>query len=405
MGYALVDVDVQGVFGAVQLRQDQDGIGLLVRRGGRPLGFVLQPLAPGSHLTAEDVDVMAGQACATELVREAVLDELGRDVPPCPYTLTVAVCTHDRADLLRRCLAGIAASVAATDLPSPEVLVVDNAPTDDSTRQTVGAVPDVRYVLEPRAGLDFARNAALCSATGEVIAFLDDDVLVDPGWYAALHEVWGLHPDAGGATGQVLPLELESDAQVAFERYGGFRRPWVPARYSGGDLPGNPLFPYGAGMFGAGCNMSYRRRTVLDMGGFDEALDTGRPLPGGGDLDMFSRVLRAGHPLVYSPTYLVHHQHRRTDAELRHQLYTWGTGHMAYVEKTWRTDPAGRARLARLVAWQLSRLGRDAARRARGRSDVPLPHTLAELRGSLVGLTGAYARSVRRTDEIRRSAA
>ena len=405
MGYALVDVDVLAPFPAVRLRDDQDGIGLVVRRGGRPVGFALQPLPAGSVLDPPDVDALAGAASAEALVREAVLDELGRETRPCPHTFTVVVCTRDRAELLLRCLRSVVASVERSGLEPPDVLVVDNAPPDGSTRAAVAELPGVRYVVEPRAGLDFARNQALRSALGDVVAFLDDDVVVDAGWYAELVHVWAVHPDAGGATGQVLPYELETPAQVLFERYGGFRRPWVSARYHGRALPGNALFPYGAGMFGAGCNMSYRREAVLALGGFDEALDTGRPLPGGGDLDMFSRVLRAGHPLVYAPAYLVHHQHRRTVQELRHQLFTWGTGHMAYVEKTWRQEPRARWPLTRLVAWQLRRLLRQTGQSLLGRSDLPVALSAAELRGSLVGLTGAYARSVRRSEAVRRAAA
>lgn len=404
MGYALVDLEVQQPLRPVQLRPDQDGIGLLVRRAGRPVGFALRPLSHGARLSAEQLDALAGETAAEALVREAVLDELGREAPANPHPVTVVVCTRDRAQLLERCLRSVMASVEASDLPGPELLVVDNAPPDARTRTLVERLHGVGYVVEPLAGLDFARNTALRSAQGEVIAYLDDDVVADTGWYAGLHEIWGLHPDAGGATGQVLPYELETDAQVLFEQYGGFRRPFTMARYSGDSLPGNAVFPYGAGMFGAGCNMSYRRSAVLGLGGFDEALDTGRPLPGGGDLDMFSRVVRAGYPLVYSPAYLVHHQHRREHAELRHQLYTWGTGHMAFVEKTWRVDAQGRPRLARLVRWQLRRLIIEAARAAVGRGEVPIVLTLAELRGSLVGLSGSYARSVRRTDEIRRAA-
>jgi hypothetical protein len=281
MGYALRDVDVLEPFPAVQLRPDETGVGIVVRRGGRPIGFALQSLSAGSRLKPEDVDSLAGASSLEALVRESVLDELGRDLPPCPHRFTVVVCTRARAELLRRCLHSVQASVEASGLPPPEFVVVDNAPPDDSTARTVRELPEVRYEVEPRAGLDFARNHALATATGDVVAFLDDDVVVDAGWFAALHELWAAHPDAGGATGQVLPYELQSQAQVAFEQYGGFRRPWVGARYTLAGVPGNPLFPYGAGMFGAGCNMSYRREAVLDLGGFDEALDTGRPLPGG----------------------------------------------------------------------------------------------------------------------------
>lgn len=397
MGYALVDVEVQAAAPSVTLRADQSGVAIVVRRAGRPVGFVLQPLDPGRLLTSQEVDDMAGAASAEALVREAVHDELGRETPPCPHSFTVAVCTRARAELLRRCLSSITSAVSESGLAAPEVLVVDNAPPDDATRRVVAALEGVHYVVEPRAGLDFARNRALHEATGDVVAYLDDDVVVDRGWYTALHELWALHPDAAAATGQVLPYELETDAQVAFELYGGFRRPFRPVRYRH-SLPGNPLFPYGAGMFGAGCNMAYRRKLVVDLGGFDEALDTGRPLPGGGDLDMFSRTLVAGHALVYSPDLLVHHQHRRTQRELRHQLHTWGTGHMAFVEKTWRADAGARPILVRLVAWQLRRLVQDVLRVLLGRSRYSVRLPLAELVGSLVGLTGTYSRSIRRIE-------
>jgi hypothetical protein len=74
---------------------------------------------------------------------------------------------------------------------------------------------------------------------------------------------------------------------------------------------------------------------------------------------------------------------------------------MAYVEKTWRSDPSARLVLVRLVVWQLRRLVRDTARSALGRSDLSYRLSLAELLGSLVGLTGSYARSVRRSQGIR----
>ncbi|MEP7176632.1 MAG: glycosyltransferase, partial [Gemmatimonadales bacterium] len=62
-----------------------------------------------------------------------------------------------------------------------EILVVDNAPPDDATQDLVARYPSVRYVREPIQGLDFARNRALASASGEVVAFLDDDAVAEPG--------------------------------------------------------------------------------------------------------------------------------------------------------------------------------------------------------------------------------
>lgn len=268
----------------------------------------------------------------------------------------------------------------------------------------VDARAGVRRSVEPRAGLDFARNHALAAATGEYVAFLDDDVRVDAGWHRGLAQALAENPDAGCVTGLVLAAELETDAQVLFERRGGFRRGCRKLRYAGAVQPGNPLYPAGAGIFGAGCNMVFRRDLLLGLGGFDDALDTGPPLPGGGDLDAFYRVVRAGAPLVYEPSMLVYHRHRRDVQGLERQYWSWGEGMMAFVAKTWRSDPAERWKLARLVPWWLRSMSRELARARRGHSDLPADLVAAELRGGLVGLSGSYARSRRRSGRIAREA-
>jgi GT2 family glycosyltransferase len=261
----------------------------------------------------------------------------------------------------------------------------------------------VRRVVEPVPGLDFARNRALREARGEVVAFLDDDIVADPGWLDGLREALAEDPEAGIVTGLVLPFALATPAQVTFERRGGFRRGTRKLRYAGDRLPGNPLFPFGSGMFGAGANMAVRREVVLGLGGFDEALDTGPPLPGGGDLDVFTRVLRAGHPLVYEPRMLVFHRHRPERAALRRQYRSWGEGFMAYVAKTHAADPAGRERLRALVAWWVRAQARELARAALGRSWGPPGYVLEETAGGIAGLAGGYARSRRRSEALRRA--
>ena len=70
---------------------------------------------------------------------------------------------------------------------------------------------------EPHAGLDFARNRAMREATGDWIAFLDDDTVVDSGWLCGLQAAWTECPDASAVTGLVLPYELETEAQLLFE--------------------------------------------------------------------------------------------------------------------------------------------------------------------------------------------
>lgn len=154
---------------------------------------------------------------------------------------------------------------------------------------------------------------------------------------------------------------------------------------------------------GAGCNMAFNRELLVRLGGFDEALDTGKPLPGGGDLDMFYRVLRAGGTIVYEPRYAVYHEHRETMAQLRHQYWTWGLGMMAFLVKSWRADSVFRPKHLALIRWwlldQLKSVGAAAARlRLR---DFRL--RVAELAGGIKGLLGEYDRSQKRVAAIRKS--
>ncbi len=174
-------------------------------------------------------------------------------------------------------------------------------------------------------------------------------------------------------------------------------------RYEGLDRRDDPVYPYGPGMFGAGCNMAVRRDVVQGLGGFDEALDTGPPLPGGGDIDLFHRVLRAGLPLVYEPRAVVFHRHRRDDDALRRQYDSWGRSLMAWAAKTYARDPAGRPKLRLLVRWwfrtQLRQAGASLVRRRSDARDA----ALAELRGGVGGLLGTYGRSRRRSARLRRT--
>jgi hypothetical protein len=148
--------------------------------------------------------------------------------------------------------------------------------------------------------------------------------------------------------------------------------------------------------------MAFRRDLLLELGGWDEALDTGAPLPGGGDLDMFYRVLRAGRALVYEPLYLAFHEHRREYAKLRHQFYTWGTGFVAFIEKSYRTDPPMRARWRQLMRWWIRSQSGRLWRSLRGRDALPADLVWPELWGGIVGLTGEYRRSRRRVERLKR---
>src|SRR5688572_22573693 len=145
----------------------------LVRRRGVPVGWVRLPVTNGSCSAA---DIASALARFTSETDPPALDTTPNDAWP---AISVVVCTRDRPEELSRCLD----SLAAMDYRPHEVLVVDNAPATDATRRLVeGRGGVVRYALEPVPGLDHARNRAIACATGDVLAFTDDDVLVDPRW-------------------------------------------------------------------------------------------------------------------------------------------------------------------------------------------------------------------------------
>src|ERR687897_479970 len=289
MRYAILDVDVAEPLPEVALAEHELGVAMLLRRKDRPIQFSFHELGQGARLAPGELGQLIAETGGIALLEEAVREELVPLSPsPSLVSLTLAVCTRARPDLLAECLGSVIA--IRPDDQAFEVLVVDNDPPDDMTEQLVTSLPGVRYTREPVPGLDFARNRALAEAGGELVAFLDDDVLVDRGWLHGLQEALAENPDAAAVTGLVLPAELATEAQVRFERRGGFRRGFQKQRYAGQTLAGNPLYPTGAGIFGAGCNMVLRKEVVLGLGGFDEALGTRPPLPRGGGLGIFFPV-------------------------------------------------------------------------------------------------------------------
>jgi GT2 family glycosyltransferase len=335
----------------------------LVRWHGAPLGWVRVPVKNGvvtAHALRQHileqlqwplVQQVLQEAIRARRVGEALPSLLRQAVAPAPTslpTVTVAVCTRDRPTDLARCLEAI----DKLTLPV-EVLVVDNAPSTDATEVFVRARPEgakpVRYVREPRPGLDWARNRAILEATGDIIAFTDDDAVVDASWTTALARVFAENPQVMAVTGLVIPDELETDAQVLFELNGGFgrgfERRWLHfpqgRGMSWGDL--------GTGNLGTGANMAFRRRVFGEIGAFDPALDVGTPTQGAGDLEMFFRALKEGYALVYEPRAIVRHRHRRDYAQLRRQLQNNGSVYAAFLRST-LAYPDTRLRFARLGA-------------------------------------------------------
>lgn len=364
-------------------RPDDAEARLLVRLHHEVLGFVsltldgrdLAPAAVGAAVQAQLGDPLRrhleadGVRIGASLPEAGLVGEAGCSRLPAPSRrdpISVVVCTRDRPEILSTCLRFLQ-RLHHEDF---EVVVVDNAPTSESTwtcfNQLVGDDARFRYVREPVAGLSRARNRGLAEASAERVAFTDDDVQVDPWWLQAIAAGFERSERAGCVTGLVPPAELEHPAQHYFDRrysWSAHLHPRVYDMGGGGEL--SPLYPYSAGIFGTGANFAVDRRLLQGLGGFDEALGAGTPAGGGEDLDAFVRVLRAGRSLVYEPSAVVWHVHRAGSRDQRRQLFYYGVGLTAYLSKcvidphtTWdilRRLPHGARRVSQL--WRPTEIG------------------------------------------------
>jgi GT2 family glycosyltransferase len=321
-------------------------------------------------------------------------DRVGRGGP----LVSVVVPTVGDEKALRRCLEAL----AALDYPRREVVVVDNAPGRSAAARIVSewAVrdPHVRYASEPRRGVAHARNRGLTEARGEIVAFADDDVIVDRRWLRAL--VDGFADDGVAAvTGLVVAGELETPAQRWIERYGGYGKGCQRARFDrsgydveddGGvrriDASPRSLYPYLPGRYGSGANMAFRTERLRRLGGFDPRLGAGATVRAGEDIDALMRMVLSGQALVYEPAAVVWHSHRRDPRVVRRTVYAYGVGLTAVMTKALLGDAATRREVVcRLPRGLLYALRPGSAKNAKKRDGYPLALTIAELVGMALG--------------------
>jgi glycosyltransferase involved in cell wall biosynthesis len=217
--------------------------------------------------------------------------------------ITVILCTYNRCQSLATALESVAASTlsASNDW---EVLVVDNNSRDN----TRGTIEDFcrrypgrfRYVFEPRPGKSNALNSGIKEARGQILAFTDDDVVVDPNW---LQNLTSAMKDGEwiGVAGRIVPLNAFSPPRwLPLE--GQYNIRGMLALFDLGDLPCDCDQP----PFGA--NMAFRRTAFQKHGGFRTDLG---PMPGseirGEDTEFGHRLMASGERLRYAPSAVVHH--------------------------------------------------------------------------------------------------
>lgn len=309
---------------------------LLVKDGPLVRGFV-------------DVDVVDGVVDYAALQHGiSSLPQAVQRIPASdPPTITVVICTRDRASQLR----GALRAVLDIDYPHFDVVVVDNASRTSDTADLVHkefAVPSVTLISEPTPGLSHARNSGLRAARGEIVAYTDDDVVVDPQWLTELAAGFDRVLGVDCVTGLVPSGELRTRTQGYFDSRVSWSKNLVPRTFSLKNPPADlPMFPFSIGEFGTGANFALRRSAALELGGFDAALGVGTRTGGGEDLDIFTRVLLDGRTLVTQPSAIVWHRHRDDLAALRVQARGYGTGLGAWITKLAMNPRTARMALTR----------------------------------------------------------
>lgn len=217
-------------------------------------------------------------------------------------SLSVVICTWNRAELLRQTLSRLVQ--VGQRPPSWELLVVNNNSTDhtrDVALQFATALP-MRVVDEPRVGLSHARNRGLTEARGDVVAFTDDDVLVSDRWLTACVEAAAAWPEAGCFGGPVRPwFPVPPDPEL-LEAFPLLARGFCGTLFQS-DVP--VLLPASETLVGA-C-MAFRRAAVENLAFDPELGRQGEKLAGQEDFVFVEAVRQRGWKVAWVPDMAVSH--------------------------------------------------------------------------------------------------
>jgi glycosyltransferase involved in cell wall biosynthesis len=238
--------------------------------------------------------------------------------------LSVIICTYNR----ERFLGDTLESVAAQPLPKDQVqiVLVDNNSTDSTpviAQRFKETHPDSEmvYVIETNQGHTYARNRGIKESDGDILLFLDDDVLLDPGYFMNLVQHYETNPDLAASGGRVI-VKYEHKRPAWMSR---FLEPML-GHHDFGSMVKN----YPKNSYPVGCSMAFRASTFIQTGVFNPDLGRrGTALGGNDEKDMLFRVRAAGLRIAYLPNVILSHRiddRRLTYDYVRRQAIGVGQG-------------------------------------------------------------------------------
>jgi len=266
------------------------------------------------------------------------------DVPFSPRLrwprVSVVVCSYNGARTINDCLEGL----ARLDYPNYEVIVVDDGSRDATA--TIARQYDCRLIRTPNRGLAHARNAGLGAATGEIVAYIDDDAYPDPHWLRYLAATFMSTPHAGVGGPNIAPPGDGPIAECVAQSPGG------PMHVLLSDREAEHI---------PGCNMAFRRDRLEAIGGFDPQFRAA-----GDDVDVCWQLQERGWTLGFHPAALVWHHRRNSVRTYWKQQIGYGRAE-AMLERKWpeKYNGPGHVRwagrmygsgLTRLLGWRRPRI-------------------------------------------------
>ena len=258
---------------------------------------------------------------------------------------SVVIPTYNRRGTLRQALE----AVAGQDYPDYEVIVVDDGSSDGTPRMVSETFPRARCLAQDNRGPAAARNRGVGAASGEVVAFTDDDCQPPPDWLSRLAGGYARFPGVAGVGGSIRAPEavLRANLYAQYEQYISrvIHQSGEEESAGGYECPA-----------GGTNNMSYRKSVLEAVGGFDE----GFPVAAGEDADLKLRIVQAGHQLAYVPVWVTHLQ-SYDGARFRRQCLTRGLGRNYFERKHGAGWPSRRV-VALRAAKRLLSFGPDLLR-------------------------------------------
>lgn len=238
------------------------------------------------------------------------------------YKITLTIPTFNRAGELSALLGSVARQTL--DPALWECILIDNHSTDH-TAEVVEAFCQahpqlhIRRVVEPMAGVSYARNRGLQEATTDLVCSVDDDERINPRFLAAYLDFFTSHPEAVVAGGKII-------AEYPDGRPRWMSR-WTERPIANPIDLGEKIRPFPRGMLPGGGNMGYRLSVARQFGFLTELGRTGDKPLGGEENDFFLRLQEAGHTLWYLPEAVIRHiipQEKLTDERFRALAYHIG---------------------------------------------------------------------------------